>query len=74
MSGITTSMTDYMKANPKLKYVFFGGKGRSGQDHHGRGRGPVVCQTGEEDPPGFHQPGPQPEQPAEPGRFRQTGV
>jgi len=31
MSGITTSMTDYMKANPKLKYLFFGGKGGVGK-------------------------------------------
>jgi arsenite-transporting ATPase len=31
MSGITTSMTDYMKSNPKLKYVFFGGKGGVGK-------------------------------------------
>jgi arsenite-transporting ATPase len=31
MSGITTSMTDYMKSNPKLKYLFFGGKGGVGK-------------------------------------------
>jgi arsenite-transporting ATPase len=31
MSGITTSMTDYMKTNPKLKYLFFGGKGGVGK-------------------------------------------
>jgi len=31
MSGITTSMTDYMNANPKLKYLFFGGKGGVGK-------------------------------------------
>jgi len=31
MSGITTSMTDYMKNNPKLKYLFFGGKGGVGK-------------------------------------------
>jgi arsenite/tail-anchored protein-transporting ATPase len=31
MSGITTSMTDYMKKNPNLKYLFFGGKGGVGK-------------------------------------------
>jgi arsenite-transporting ATPase len=31
MSGITTSMTDYMKSNPKLKYLFFVGKGGVGK-------------------------------------------
>jgi arsenite-transporting ATPase len=31
MSGITMNMTDYMKAHPKLKYVFFGGKGGVGK-------------------------------------------
>jgi arsenite-transporting ATPase len=31
MSGITTSMTDYMKTNPNLKYLFFGGKGGVGK-------------------------------------------
>jgi len=31
MSGITNSMTDYMKSNPKLKYLFFGGKGGVGK-------------------------------------------
>ncbi len=31
MSGITMKMTDYMKANPRLKYVFFGGKGGVGK-------------------------------------------
>jgi len=31
MSGITTSMTNYMKANPNLKYLFFGGKGGVGK-------------------------------------------
>ncbi len=31
MSGITTSMTNYMKSNPKLKYLFFGGKGGVGK-------------------------------------------
>ena len=31
MTGITTSMTDYMKSNPKLKYLFFGGKGGVGK-------------------------------------------
>jgi arsenite-transporting ATPase len=31
MSGITTSMTSYMKTNPKLKYIFFGGKGGVGK-------------------------------------------
>ena len=31
MSGITMSMTDYMKTHPKLKYLFFGGKGGVGK-------------------------------------------
>src|SRR4030042_3843186 len=31
MSGITLSMTDYMKSNPNLKYLFFGGKGGVGK-------------------------------------------
>ncbi len=31
MSGITMSMTDYMKNHPKFKYVFFGGKGGVGK-------------------------------------------
>ncbi len=31
MSGITISMADYMKSNPKLKYLFFGGKGGVGK-------------------------------------------
>jgi len=31
MSGITMNMTDYMKTHPKLKYVFFGGKGGVGK-------------------------------------------
>ncbi|MDH4266412.1 MAG: ArsA family ATPase [Deltaproteobacteria bacterium] len=31
MSGITMNMTNYMKAHPKLKYVFFGGKGGVGK-------------------------------------------
>ncbi len=31
MSGITTSMTGYMKTNPNLKYLFFGGKGGVGK-------------------------------------------
>ena len=31
MSGITMSMTQYMKAHPKLKYIFFGGKGGVGK-------------------------------------------
>jgi arsenite-transporting ATPase len=31
MSGITLNMTNYMKARPKLKYLFFGGKGGVGK-------------------------------------------
>ena len=31
MSGITMNMTNYMKARPKLKYIFFGGKGGVGK-------------------------------------------
>ncbi len=31
MSGITMNMTNYMKARPKLKYLFFGGKGGVGK-------------------------------------------
>lgn len=31
MTGITMNMTDYMKTHPKLKYVFFGGKGGVGK-------------------------------------------
>jgi arsenite-transporting ATPase len=31
MSGITVSMTDYLKNHPKLKFVFFGGKGGVGK-------------------------------------------
>jgi arsenite-transporting ATPase len=31
MSGITMNMTHYMKAHPKLRYIFFGGKGGVGK-------------------------------------------
>ena len=31
MSGITMNMTNYMKAHPKIKYLFFGGKGGVGK-------------------------------------------
>ena len=31
MSGITLNMTHYMKGRPKLKYLFFGGKGGVGK-------------------------------------------
>jgi arsenite-transporting ATPase len=31
MSGITMNMTQYMKAHPKLKYIFLGGKGGVGK-------------------------------------------
>jgi len=31
MGGITQNMTDYVKSHPKLKYVFFGGKGGVGK-------------------------------------------
>ncbi len=31
MSGITTNMTHYMKAHPKIKFIFFGGKGGVGK-------------------------------------------
>jgi len=31
MSGITMNMTNYMKGRPKLKYLFFGGKGGVGK-------------------------------------------
>ncbi len=31
MGAITHSMTDYVKAHPKMKYVFFGGKGGVGK-------------------------------------------
>ncbi len=31
MSGITLNMTNYMKTRPKLKYLFFGGKGGVGK-------------------------------------------
>ncbi len=31
MSGITMSMTDYVQKHPKIKYIFFGGKGGVGK-------------------------------------------
>jgi arsenite-transporting ATPase len=31
MSGITVNMTQYMNAHPKIKYIFFGGKGGVGK-------------------------------------------
>jgi arsenite-transporting ATPase len=31
MSGITMNMTHYMKAHPKIKFIFFGGKGGVGK-------------------------------------------
>jgi arsenite-transporting ATPase len=31
MSGITMNMTNYMKAHPKIKYIFLGGKGGVGK-------------------------------------------
>jgi arsenite-transporting ATPase len=44
---IETSMQEYMTLNPKLKYIFFGGKGQGGQNCDGRGSSHVGCPTGQ---------------------------
>jgi hypothetical protein len=46
---ITIGMKKCLENNPKLKYIFFGGKGGVGIDRYGRGGSPVGGEAGEED-------------------------
>jgi arsenite-transporting ATPase len=56
MIRIEKTMVDFLREHPRLKYVFFGGKGRGWEDGDGRGHSPLVRPAGPPHPPGLTNP------------------
>ena len=60
MNQISISMTQYMKDHPKLKYIFFGGKGGVGKTVMAGAAALWSAKQGKKDPACLHQPRAQP--------------
>ncbi len=63
-------MTEFIAAHPKLKFLFFGGKGGVGKTVMAGVTALHLAQEGKRTHAGLHQPGAQPERAAGPERLR----
>ena len=72
MSEIKQSFTEFVAAHPKMKFMFFGGKGGVGKTVMAGVTALHLARAGQAHHPGLHQPGAQLERLARPERVRRA--